>query len=107
MDVCPNLRAYCGGEHGIGSGKIAYPQREQGGAISVRRAIKQALDPYGLMNPARYFIEEADMKREVIVPWEMHAEHLPCSTTVQVSAFVVPTMLIEIDGWAVIPDAGQ
>lgn len=45
----------CTGEHGIGSGKIAYLQREQGGAIPVMRAIKQALDPFGLMNPGKIF----------------------------------------------------
>ena len=45
----------CTGEHGIGSGKIAYLQREQGGAIPVMRAIKLALDPYGLMNPGKIF----------------------------------------------------
>lgn len=52
----------------------------------------------------RYFkdISHQDAVNQVI--HEYFGEHLPCSTTVQVAAFVVPTMLIEIDGWAVIPD---
>ncbi len=48
-------------------------------------------------------IAHQDAVNEVI--HEYFGAHLPCSTTVQVSGFVVPTMLIEIDGWAVIPDS--
>lgn len=47
-------------------------------------------------------INDQDKVNEVI--HEYFGAHLPCSTTVQVSAFVVPTMLIEIDAWAVVPD---
>ena len=47
-------------------------------------------------------INDQDKVNEVI--HEYFGKNLPCSTTVQVSAFVTPTMLIEIDAWAVIPD---
>lgn len=42
------------GEHGVGLGKQKYMQAQHGaGALSVMRAIKQALDPENLMNPGK------------------------------------------------------
>jgi D-lactate dehydrogenase (cytochrome) len=44
----------CTGEHGIGLGKKKYMKLEHGeDALSVMRAIKQALDPHHLMNPGK------------------------------------------------------
>jgi 2-iminobutanoate/2-iminopropanoate deaminase len=51
----------------------------------------------------RFMKNIADQDRVNEVIHEYFGSTLPCSTTVQVSAFVVPTMLIEIDAWAVIP----
>jgi D-lactate dehydrogenase (cytochrome) len=42
------------GEHGVGQGKMAYLERELGvPAVSVMKAIKEALDPLGLLNPGK------------------------------------------------------
>ncbi len=43
----------CTGEHGVGLHKLEALIREHGPAIPVMRAIKDALDPLGLMNPGK------------------------------------------------------
>ncbi|MBT2614820.1 MULTISPECIES: FAD-binding oxidoreductase [unclassified Bacillus (in: firmicutes)] len=47
----------CTGEHGVGLGKSKYQRREHGAAYEVMKTIKQALDPKGIMNPGKIFVD--------------------------------------------------
>jgi D-lactate dehydrogenase (cytochrome) len=48
----------CTGEHGIGIGKREAMIREHGSeSVDVMRAIKRALDPHGLLNPGKIFLD--------------------------------------------------
>jgi D-lactate dehydrogenase (cytochrome) len=53
IDRALAMEGTCTGEHGVGQGKMKYLQAEHGEALTVMRAIKQALDPQGLMNPGK------------------------------------------------------
>jgi D-lactate dehydrogenase (cytochrome) len=48
-----SLDGTCTGEHGVGCGKIDFLIAEHGEAMSVMRAIKQAIDPDNIMNPGK------------------------------------------------------
>jgi len=52
------LGGSCSGEHGVGIGKREFLPREHGAeALAVMRAIKDALDPRGIMNPGKIFLD--------------------------------------------------
>ena len=52
-----DLGGSCSGEHGVGIGKREFLEREHGAdALAVMRSIKTALDPRGIMNPGKVFL---------------------------------------------------
>ncbi len=50
----------CTGEHGVGLGKRRFLRAEHGEGLDVMRTIKKALDPQGILNPGKIFLEEED-----------------------------------------------
>src|SRR3954463_9732665 len=56
------------GEHGVGNIKLDWLERELGpGALDVHRAIKNALDPAGLLNPGKVFRRAAPADLAAVV----------------------------------------
>lgn len=58
IDHALSVGGTCTGEHGIGIGKRAAMVREHGDdAVALMRRIKDALDPAGLFNPGKMFLD--------------------------------------------------
>lgn len=53
IELALSLEGTCTGEHGIGTGKRAYMEREHGEGVRVMRLLKQALDPSFILNPGK------------------------------------------------------
>jgi D-lactate dehydrogenase (cytochrome) len=52
-----NRGGTCTGEHGVGLGKAKYQRLEHGAAYEVMKTIKKSLDPNGILNPGKIFID--------------------------------------------------
>jgi D-lactate dehydrogenase (cytochrome) len=51
------LGGSCSGEHGIGIGKREFLEQQVGvETLAVMRSVKTALDPRGIMNPGKIFL---------------------------------------------------
>lgn len=48
----------CTGEHGVGVGKAIYQPIEHGSAYAVMKAIKNTIDPNGILNPGKIFVDQ-------------------------------------------------
>lgn len=47
------------GEHGVGMGKAKFMSQEHGDAFEVMRGIKDLLDPKGILNPGKIFVDNS------------------------------------------------
>ena len=51
------LGGTCTGEHGIGIGKRKFMELEHGPSYQLMRQIKNLIDPKGLLNPGKIFMD--------------------------------------------------
>ncbi len=74
----------------------------------IRLIVEKAGGVFGdIVKITRYLKDMSDQDKINTVVREFFGEHLPCSTTVQVVGFVVPTMKLEFDCWAIIGSAAK
>ncbi|KQL52611.1 2-hydroxy-acid oxidase [Heyndrickxia shackletonii] len=57
VDYAHSRGGSCTGEHGVGVGKAIYQQKEHGEALNVMKLIKNVLDPKGILNPGKIFMD--------------------------------------------------
>ena len=50
-----DLEGTATGEHGVGLGKRQFMLKEHGASLGIMRAIKNVIDPQGIMNPGKIF----------------------------------------------------
>lgn len=50
-----DLEGTATGEHGVGLGKRQFMLKEHGASLGIMRAIKNVIDPHGIMNPGKIF----------------------------------------------------
>lgn len=58
-----DLRGTAAGESGIGIGKRKFMKREHGRSLEIMKAIKNLLDPNGIMNPGKIFDQPGPKQR--------------------------------------------
>jgi D-lactate dehydrogenase (cytochrome) len=56
VDYAHSRGGSCTGEHGVGVGKAIYQLKEHGEAFNVMKLIKTTLDPKGILNPGKIFL---------------------------------------------------
>jgi D-lactate dehydrogenase (cytochrome) len=57
VDRALELGGTATGEHGVGLGKARFMRREHGPALDLMLTVKQALDPLGILNPGKIFVD--------------------------------------------------
>jgi len=62
------------GEHGVGISKAPYMQKERKEALKSMKAIKQALDPNGILNPGKIMDWEGSILRNLRYPCDKYQE---------------------------------
>ena len=58
-DLAHRLNGTVTGEHGVGMVRARYMPGEHGAALDAMQAVKQALDPRGIMNPGKMWPDPA------------------------------------------------
>lgn len=70
-----DMEGTCTSEHGIGRGKRMYLETELGvGTVALLRALKNALDPLGIMNPGSLLYETEGERRKELAELKEHEE---------------------------------
>ena len=74
FDTVISLGGTVTGEHGVGISKAPYMQKERKEALKSMKAIKQALDPNGILNPGKIMDWEGSILRNLRYPCDKYQE---------------------------------